>query len=342
MFIPLTRPTLRRKDYNSVLNCMVTDQIAPGPLNHDFITAASKVLGTAGGVALLSYSSCIRCALQLLGLVPGEGIVISSLAPKEYLQAIEAGGLIPMVTDVDPDRALLSADSAQKYVQAGAKAIVLYYTLGSLPVSDDLFQLGVPVIEDVSQAVGGQWAGKPCGSRGRAALLSLDPGGFVTAGCGGAVFSRDRRGAKQLKEIAGECCGEEFLPDMNAALGISQIRELPRFLQKRSEIGRLFREALRRSRHVPLLQEGESLDFGFPILVKDGRPEVRRYVEKKNIQTEHAFKYAIAALEGLSTAESEPLPQAEQLLWRCLLFPLYPSLSRKDVQLMCKVLSTLP
>jgi dTDP-4-amino-4,6-dideoxygalactose transaminase len=342
MLVPLVRPTLRRKDYNSVLNCLVNDQIAAGPLNQELAAALSKTFAVSGGVGLISYRSCIHCALELMELEQGDGVILSALAPKEYLQIIEERGLIAMIADVAPQRPLLSVDSVEQHLREGAKAIVLSYTLGSLPAGAELFRLGVPVIEDVTQAAGGLWGGQPCGSRGRVALLSLDPGGSITAGCGGAVFSADRRGVRTLKEIVARGHGGELLPDMNAALGINQVRELPRFLQKRDEIAQVFREALLRSRHSPLLEEGASVNFGFPVLVKEGRPEVRRYAEKRGIQTEAAFSDAVLSQEGAVSTASGSYPNAEQFLRRALLFPLYPSLARKDIQLLCRILSTLP
>jgi len=342
MLVPLVRPTLRRKDYNSVLNCLVTDQIAAGPLNQEFAAALSKTLGVAGGVGMISYRSCIHCALELLELEQGDGVIISALAPKDYLQIIEARGLTALIADVDPVRPLLSIDSVKQHLREGAKAVVLFYTLGTLPEGDELFRLGVPVIEDVTQSAGGIWGGQPCGARGRVTVLSLDAGGLITAGCGGAVFSSDRRGLRTLKEIVARGHGGELLPDMNAALGINQVRELPRFLQKRDEIAQVLREALLRSRHSSLLEEGTSVNFSFPVIVKEGRPEVRRYAEKRGIQTEAAFSDAVLSAEGADSAAVRPYPNAEQLLWRTLLFPLYPSLARKDIQLLSKVLSTLP
>jgi dTDP-4-amino-4,6-dideoxygalactose transaminase len=342
MLVPLVRPTLRRKDYNSVLNCLVTDQIAAGPLNQEFAAALSKTLGVSGGVGLISYRCSIHCAFELLELQRGDGVILSALAPKEYLQVLEARGLAAMVADVDPERPLLSVDSVERYLSRGAKAIVLYYTLGSLPRGDELFRLGVPVVEDVTQAAGGFWGEQPCGARGRVAVLSLDPGGLITAGCGGGVFGADRRTVRMLKEIAAHGYGGEFLPDMNAALAINQVKELPRFLKKRSEIEQVFRESLLRSRHTPLLEEGASINFSFPILVRQGRAEVRRYAEKRGIQTEPAFTDAVLSVDGTPSTAAGAYPNAEQLLRRTLLFPLYPSLARKDIQLLCKVLSTLP
>ena len=75
MLVPIVRPTLRRKDYNSVLNCLVTDQIAAGPLNQEFAAALSKILGASGGVGLISYRSCIHSAFQLLELQQGDGVM---------------------------------------------------------------------------------------------------------------------------------------------------------------------------------------------------------------------------------------------------------------------------
>jgi len=349
MLIPVNRPTLRRKDFNSVLNCLVSDQIAPGPLNQEFSASLSRALTVPGAVSLISYRSSIHCALEALELEEGDGVIISSLAPKEYLQIIESRGLVALVADVEPERPLLSANSAQHQLASGAKAIVLHYSLGSMPAGDDIFQLGVPVIEDVTQAVGGVWGGQPCGSRGRFGVSSLDAGGLITTGCGGVVFSRDRRNVRALKDIAGQGFCDQLLPDMNAALGITQVRELQRFLDRRFEIAQLFREALLRSRHSPLFNNGGGVwvDFSFPILVKDGRVEIMQYADKKGIQSEPAFKDAIVAVErygspGEGNDAGIQFPNARELFRRCLLFPLYPSLARKDVQSICKVLSTLP
>ena len=85
-----------------------------------------------------------------------------------------------------------------------------------------------------------------------------------------------------------------------------------------------------------------SVDYGFPVLVKQGRLEVRRYAEKRGIQTEAAFSDSVLSTEVAAAEKAKTYPNVEQLLRRTLLFPLYPSLGRKDIQLLCKVLSTLP
>lgn len=362
MSIPLTRPTLRRKDLNSVLSCLVSDRIGPGPLNHELAGNLSEFVQAAGGLCLCTYRSAIQTALGLLNLSPGDGVVISALAPREYLEALRLQGLRALVADVEPRRPTLSVQQVQMHLQAGAKALVVHHSLGVLPQGEELLQTGVPVLEDFSHALGARWGGA-----GAVALMSLEPEGLITAGCGGAVLCRDRRQAKALQALGEGALRPLLLPDMNAALGIAQLKELPRFLRARAEIAEIFQRSVQKSRHAALslpseVDSGEAhgVHFGFPVLVREGLREVRQYAAKKNVDTQPAFRDSIVALEtpagvgeeapegqeGVAAAP-EPaserlLPNARELLWRCLLFPLYPSLTRKDVAHIAKVLSSLP
>lgn len=369
MSIPLMRPTLRRRDFNSVLGCLVSDRIGPGALNRQLAADLSALTGACGGACLATFRDALQTAFAVLELHPGDAVVVSALAPQEYLEVLRLQGLKGLVADVEPRRPTLAAAEAQAHVAAGAKAIVLHHTLGFCPTGEELTQLGVPVIEDLSQSLGGTWGGSPCGSVGTVTVLSLEPQGIVTAGGGAAVLSRDRKLAKAIQGVAEGPLGSLALPDMNAALGIAQLKEIARFLHVRNELADIFLRSLQKSRHAPLLAgpgsegEPENVSYSFPVLVREGLREVRQYATKKGVETEPAFRDSIVALRsaGSEAEEARPevpaqgqeaaaqtrreektLPNARELLWRCLLFPLYPSLARKDVQLISKVLSTLP
>ena len=131
------------------------------------------------------------------------------------------------------------------------------------------------------------------------------------------------------------------LPDLNTALGISQIAALERFLAVRREIGAAYAQALLKSRHRPLVQKGEAepVPFSFPVLLADGMKDVRAFALKKGIETLPAFGECAAAVDG---AGADACPHARSLMLRCLLFPLYPMLARRDVETVAKVLAALP
>jgi len=363
MSIPVFRPTLRRRDFNSVLSCLVSDRIGGGPLHHELAGELARYLGAAGGACLATFSAAVHCALDALELSPGEAVVLSALAPAAYLPVLSGRGLRPLVADVDPASGLIQPAEVERCRAAGAKALVLHYPLGYVPESEGLFAIGLPVLEDISQALGGAYgasaAGEPrrCGGLGQVSVLSLGPEGIITAGGGAAVFARERRALKALREAVERLPRDTLLPDMNAALGLSQLREIDGFLKTRRAIAEVRSEAVSRCRHGLLgaQREGADVAYSFPVLVKDGVKQVRQFAMKKSVETCSAFSDAVAAIglavDGEPQVEAEaggrptsehPAPVARDLLGRCTLFPLYPTLMKRDVQLIAKILSSLP
>ena len=379
MSIPVFRPTLRRRDFNSVLGCLVSDRIGSGPLAHELAGELARYLGVAGGACLTTFQAAVHCALDTFELQPGASVILSALAPAEYLPLLAGRGLQAVVVDVDPATGLLRFADAERCLASGAKAMVLHYPLGFVPETEDLFALGLPVLEDISQALGGACGGPAgaegsqarCGGLGQASVLSLAPEGVITAGTGAAVFVRERRALKALRDAVDRQPRDGLLPDLNAALGLAQVRELEAFLKSRRAVAEVLAQAVARSRHGRLGAERESLDvpYGFPVLVKEGVKQVRQFAMKKGVETRSAFSDAVIAFgrvadepaaagpvekaegggepgaTGLAAREflaEVAAPNAKDLLGRCTLFPLYPTLTKRDVQLIAKVLSALP
>ena len=401
MSIPVMRPTLRRKDLNGVLSCLVSDHIGPGQLSAELAGELARRLGTGGGLCLSSYAAAIECVLDLLEVAPGDSIVISALAPSIYQRVCARRGIHTLIVDVGEGSPLLDATALDRLLTSGhggedtpgpahrgiegspaagalPKAIVLHYTLGFVPESAVPLRVGIPLVEDVSHAVGGTYDGSPCGGHGELAVVALQPEGLITAGQGAAVFARDRKVARSLGSIGKGWDHDRLLPDMNAALGLSQLKELERFLRLRQEISEAYLQAIVRSRHGALtagvgvsgqpgaagqpeqvsasrqpalgvsteVGETRAVAYAFPVVVKGGLKDVRQYAAKRGVETRRAFSDAVLAFEDGDGAAVSGLPQtfprAYELLQRSLLFPLYPSLAKKDVQLIAKVLATLP
>jgi perosamine synthetase len=342
MAIPIFRPTLKRRDMGSVLGCIVSDKLGPGDLTRDLITRVSQALGTGGGVTVASPYAGLSLALEALGLAAGDAVVLSALAPAVHLRAVRDRGLVPLLADVDPDSGCIDPASAGLLAARGAKAAIVHHALGFVADLEALRAAGLPVVEDASQALGARFpGGAPCGSGGDLALLSLEPEGIVTCGGGALVLGRTRPSAAGLRRTAEGSPVYAPLPDLNAALGISQVAALDRFLAARRQICAAYAQALLKSRHRPLVQKGEAepVPFSFPVLLADGMKDVRAFAAKKGVETLPAFAECAAAVDG---AAAESCPHARSLMLRCLLFPLYPMLARRDVETVTKVLAALP
>ena len=373
MAVPVFRPTVKRKDMGSVLSCIVSDKIGPGEISRDLTARACHLLGHVGGVSLANSYLAVSVALEALGLAAPDAVIVSALAPALWLRVIQDKGMVPLVADVEADSASIDPAQAASLVQKGAKAIMVPHTLGIVADIEALKAHGLPILEDASQAVGGKIEGAACGGAADICLLSLDPESIVTCGGGALVLGRSRQTASVLKRIQESSPLYSPLADMNAALGIAQLAALESFVAVRREVAAAYAQALLKSRHTSLIQriEAENVLSSFPVTLSDGMKDVRHYALKKNVDTAPAFAETIAALEQSRAAPGNPLlavpentpaaasgnmpsaapgnpplavhcPNARSLVLRCLLFPLYPMLGKRDVEAVCRVLSTLP
>lgn len=325
----------------SVLSCIVSDKLGPGEISRDLISRASQLLGHAGGVSLCNTYLALSAALETLGLGAQDQVIVSALAPSLWLRVLQDKGLVPLVADVDPESGSVDHHDVARLAQKGARAILIHHTLGVICDVEALRALGIPILEDASQGLGGRIGTDPCGSKADICMISLSPEDIITCGGGALVLGRSRPLAAALRRVMGASPLYSPLADMNAALGISQIAALESFVRTRREVAAVFSQALAKSRHSGLVStlEADSVLSSFPVSLRDGMKEARQYALKKSVDTQPAFAASIAALDdGPATHCSN----ARSLVLRCLLFPLYPMLGKRDVETVCKVLATLP
>ena len=340
MAIPIFRPTIRRKDMDSVLSCLVSDNIGPGKRAEDLSAAVAEYLDARGGVCVASYFTALRLAIEMYELKAGDRVVISSLSPAIYLDVLAEKSLVAVPADVDSDSGTISKGEIERLEAESPALMIAHHTLGCAWHLAEIEELAFPVIEDVSHALGGTVGAQRCGMYGDAIVVSLAAANIITAGGGGIVLARSRGIHSRLKECARAYQEHSFLPDMNAALGLAQMKELDATIGTRREIAAVYGEALMRTRHRTFVHrhDGENADYSFPVIAADSVPEVRKYALKNGVETLPAFADSAVARDGVRPV----CPQASDLALRCLLFPLYPMLKKRDVESVAKVLSTLP
>ena len=158
------------------------------------------------------------------------------------------------------------------------------------------------------------------------------------------MLCRNTRDKSALTSVLESYPEEVLLSDMNAALGLTQIKQLEQFLTRRREIAAVLLRALQRSRHrVPVQPgEGENVWATFPTLIDGSLGEVQQYAKKHGVATVPAF--VLAQLENrLGDGKSSgSFAEARKFAMRTLRFPLYPLLPNKEVEQLKRVLSTLP
>jgi dTDP-4-amino-4,6-dideoxygalactose transaminase len=227
-------------------------------------------------------------------------------------------------------------------MDADIKALFVHAPLGRVPDMKALIETGLPLVTDIGQALGATDGVSALGSMGLYVILPMEPDSIATSGGGTLVLAGDKAALTALDSAAENLTSDAFLPDLNASLGLVQWREYPRMLEARDIIADAYRRALMKGRHRTLAEaEGDarSVPWSFPVVLSSGMAEVRKYARNKGIETMPAFHGCL--MENFPEA-GESCPKARALMMSTLLFPLYPTLGKQNVQLIVKVLSTLP
>jgi perosamine synthetase len=338
--IPIAKPTIRRKDMDSVLTCMVSDHIGPGEMCNSFVGAVAEYIGLKGGIAVRDIYRCIEILCDLFPLETGDTVALSPLAPSIYTDIFFKRNVECMFLDVDPESGCIHVDQLKKF-EKKPTAVIIDYSHGYIPNMEVILEMGIPIIEDLTHVIGGFTEERKCGKYSDYSLISLEPDGIITAGGGALLMGKGKKELSEIGKYSSDLNHELFMPDMNASLGLTQVKAIEKFIQRRQDIAQYYVKSLLRTKHTTLLQKDSSSNvyYSFPVVVASNVKDVRAYARKKGVDTIPAFMDSIMARKDLVF---EKCPNARSLLLRCLLFPLYPALSKTNVELVGRVLSSLP
>ncbi|MCL2804444.1 MAG: DegT/DnrJ/EryC1/StrS family aminotransferase [Treponema sp.] len=346
MKIEVYSPTIRRKEMDAVLTVMVEEKIGPGERNRLLIQTAKEQLHFDYALALRSPAVALHLALKALNVKQGQAVVISALSPRYYLQVLQDLRLTPLYCDVTYDFPCMSRELIENTIakntaeHEGIAAVVVHHTLGFVPDSAGIAELGFPVIEDISQSYG-SWF-KPDEAvpvfNSQFTILGLEERDMLTSGGGALLFAMNRKDAAILRTFSGTP-DEYCLPDINSALAIVQFKEVHRNLDRRRDIAKIFTQASMRTRHKRFISinDNEYCNYSFSLVLETGLKDVVAYAKKKEILLENAFTNTIAGA-GLS----ENTPVCSSLVLRTVLFPIYPRLRSQDAERISRLIMTLP
>ncbi|HOV95079.1 MAG TPA: DegT/DnrJ/EryC1/StrS family aminotransferase [Spirochaetales bacterium] len=323
---------------DSVLSCLVTDSVGPGQVTEKYTKLAKEKLHFDAGVAFRTPYDALTFAFERLGLEQGARVGVGALAPFYHMLAIKKCGFQPVFIDYSLENCL---PNMEQITSTGCSAFLNFEPFGILSDPAKLHSSTLPVIEDMSQALGARRAETEAGTLGDFVLYASENASAINTGGGALLFTRNKRNVAVLKSIADSLPPEVIMTDYNAALGLAQFKELDESLQRRLELESRFQQALARTRHKTFKQidDGRSGLFAFPILLESGMNDVLVYAKKNGIECASAFETSIVAAEDFPT---DACPEAHALLRRTVLFPLHQRISDREAAIIEKIIATLP
>lgn len=330
---------------DAVLRRLAEDSIGAGELSREFSHALAKYLSRRSGVSMRSFGAAFRAAFVALGLEPGARVGVSALAHGAVWRILAGMGLEPVAIDVERSTPVLPSPLNHDFEPYKLDAIYLDSRLGFVPDLAAFRDLRIPLIEDISEALGAITGTDMAGSAGELTIVGLEPEHIVTAGGGACVVTNNTRRVPPLTAATDPGVGEAPLPDMNAAMALTQMRQLESFIERRRALAARFLRTIQRGRHAMPLQggEGDAVYPALPVLVESSPRDVEQYARSHGVDARRAFQDTVLAL--MSDADHDVavrVPNALALAGRMVLFPLYPTLSKAEQESIERVLATMP
>lgn len=363
--IPIIRPDLAFDDVEADLRQIFASGILTnGPYLEAFEAAVAERVGVAHAVATTSATTALHLSLVALGVGPGDEVIVSDLSFPATANVVMQAGAAPVFADCAPHSAALDVDHVESLLNKSTAAILAVDPFGQPAPLQALERLvkrhGLMLLEDAACALGAATAGRPCGSWGQGGCFSFHPRKVATAGEGGVVTTDDGELARRLRRLrshGGEAAtqgqvGLRFvehgfnyrLSEVQAAMGLSQVRRLDEIVADRRVTAACYDERLRGVPEVRLLTppEGEVWTYQSYVVVLDAqvdRNAVVRSLGATGIETTLGTyaQHAQPAFGHLGWSPGD-LPRSLAMQQQSLTLPLLP---RMDISLVDQVVDAL-
>jgi dTDP-4-amino-4,6-dideoxygalactose transaminase len=358
-YLPFARPTIDAAMIAAVGETLASRWIASGPQVAAFEKALSDLFGGRPVRTLTSATGAMEVALELLGVGPGDEVIVPAQTFFAAANVVERVGARTVFVDVDLVTRNIDLEAAAAAVTPRTKVLApTHYNAPLDPAALAAFakRHGVRVVEDAALAIGSFAGGRPVGATGDLVCFSFHPNKNLTTIEGGALVVNDadeaarverlrfhgiRRNADGTRDV--DVAGGKYnLSDVSARLGLAQLPHLADWCRARARLAGLYFEAFADEELLPAEclpprdNPGHSWNL-FTILLPLGQMALGR---KAFMDAMHAegigigLSYEAVHLTTLFRARGwreGQFPAAERIGRETVTLPLFPEMTEADV-----------
>jgi perosamine synthetase len=305
--IPQIKPCLDEAERDAVAEVLTSGWITEGRVAETFSAELNRLIGTEHGVFAPNGTLALALGLMALDIGPGDEVLVPDITFAASANAVLMVGAVPVFVDVEPDSFQIDVARAEAAVTARTRAVMPVHLYGGLCDMDAVNAFagrrGLVVIEDAAQAIGVSRGGRHAGSFGDVGCFSFFADKTITTGEGGYVVCRDpavhrrllylrNQGRLKRGSFVHDEIGYNFrITDIQAAMGLAQIRKLDAIVSAKRAHHRAYRHALADVRQVRVLHaEPEDGFVPFRCVVMTERAnELTAWLEASHIEVRAVF-----------------------------------------------------
>tara|TARA_Y100001970_G_C14227329_1_gene856484 strand:+ start:687 stop:1805 length:1119 start_codon:yes stop_codon:yes gene_type:complete len=316
------------------------------------------------GIGVGSGTDAIQIALKAFNIGYGDEVVTVPFTAVPTVTAIVMSGAKPTFVDVDENTRCMDSKSLRTYLEKHnqikkVKAIIPVHLYGQAADMDEIMKIAkefdLLVIEDASQAHGTKYANNFVGTIGNAGCFSFYPTKNLGAyGDAGMIITKEKSIANKIKKIRNygekeknknEIFGvNSRLDELQAAILNVKIKYLDIWIEKRKKIASYYDDNLKSSKiETPVLSAKSNHSYHLYVVKISNRNLIKKKLAEKGISTSIHYPLPIHLQEAFSYLgyKKNQFPNSELLSQNSLSLPMYPELTKDEINIICKNLIQL-
>lgn len=363
--LPYGRQFIGQDDIDAVVEVLKSDYITTGSKIDEFEKEFAKYVGTKFAVAVSSGTAALHTAVFAAGIEAGDEVITTPMTFAASANCILYAGAKPVFADILPDTYNIDPDDIKKKITKNTREIIPVDFTGQPVLLEEILKIaeenGLVVIEDAAHSLGAEYKSRKVGSIAELTTFSFHPVKHITTGEGGMITTLDEklyrklamfrthgitRDAGLMEENHGGWYYEQLdlgmnyrITDFQCALGLSQIKKLQGFVERRREIAEFYNKEFRSVAGICIQKEEPSCKSSWHIYVagldlsrlKAERKEIFDALRAEGIGVNvhyipvylHPYYRNLEYKRGIC-------PVAEQLYDNIVTLPLYPSMTDED------------
>ncbi|MBU1123641.1 UDP-4-amino-4,6-dideoxy-N-acetyl-beta-L-altrosamine transaminase [Patescibacteria group bacterium] len=365
--LPYARQFLSEEDIEEVNKVLRSDWLTTGPKVEEFEKAFASFVGAKEAVAVNSGTAALHSSMFALGIVEGDEVIVPTMTFAATANAVVFQKGTPVFCDCDPQTLLIDPVKVEEKITDKTKAIVAVDYAGQPCEYDELREIAdrhkITLVSDACHALGANYKGRAVGTLADLNTFSFHPVKPIATGEGGMITCESYESAEKMRRLRNHCLTSDHrerqekgawhygmedlgynyrLSDIHCALGLSQLKKVNDWTNRRREIAKKYNQTFAQMDSVTPLGLRDDVTHAYHLYVIQleldklsvDRGEIFKALRAENIgvnvhyipvHMQEFYKREFGTGEGLC-------PIAEQSYERILSLPMFASMKDEDVE----------
>ena len=291
-FYPVNVPKVTSRDIKYVSRVMKDSWISSdGPEVKKFEEKFSKFIKKKFSVAVSSGTAALEIAMKAIGIGPGDEVIIPNFTIISNALSVVKLGATPVLIECGIYDWNIDISQLNKKISKKTKAIIITHIYSfSNPmekIKKILKNKNILIVEDAAEVIGLKYKNKMCGSFGDISTFSFYANKHITTGEGGMICTNNPKYFNKCRDLRNLCFGKENrfnhsdigwnyrITNIQAAMGISQLKNINNIIKRKIEIGRLYYKLLSKNKNLfiqkPNLNNSKNIYWVVGILILNNK-----------------------------------------------------------------------